>query len=102
MRSRSSWPSSKGEPLPGPRGRSARADCPVVIQAPAPEITPAMLDQIASQVADRLAAGLFGEQLRAAMTATMRDTIRGVVSETSERLVREEIARVKAQAERES
>ncbi len=92
----------QGEPLPVHEVAAPPPTAPMVVQVPAPEITPAMLDQIASQVADRLAAGLFGEQLRAAMTTTMRDTIRGLVSETSERLVREEIARVKAQAERES
>jgi hypothetical protein len=61
----------------------------------APEITPAMLDEIAARVADRLSAGSFGETLRSAMATTVRDTVRSVVSETSERLVREEIDRIK-------
>jgi hypothetical protein len=60
-----------------------------------PEITSDMLDQIAARVADRLNASLFGEQLRDAMTATVRTTVREVVSETSERLVRDEIDRIK-------
>lgn len=72
-----------------------------VIQAP-PEITDAMLDVIADKVAERLNGNLFADHLRAAMTATVRDTVRSVVSETSEKLVRDEIARVKAQAERDT
>lgn len=75
---------------------------PVVVQAAAPEITDTMLDQIADRVADRLSGSLFGDHLRAAMASTVRDTVRSVVSETSEKLVRDEIARVKAQAERDT
>jgi len=73
---------------------------PVVVQAAAPEITADMLDQIAQRVADRLNAATFGADLREAMSATVRETVRAVVAETSERLVRDEIARVKARAER--
>jgi CheY-like chemotaxis protein len=73
---------------------------PPEIKIVTPEITPAMLDQIAARVADRLTASVFGEQLRDAMTATMRETVnqtvsatvRPVVSETSERVVREVVA----------
>ena len=72
------------------------------MQAAAPEITGAMLDQIAERVAERLNAGLLGEHLRDAMMATIRETVRAVVSDTSERLVRDEIARIKAQAERDT
>lgn len=75
---------------------------PVVVQAPAPEVTEAMLDQVAQQVAERLNAATFGAELREAMTAAVRDTVRSVVAETSERLVRDEIARVKARAERDT
>ena len=71
----------------------------VVGQASAPEITDAMLDQIAERVADRLNSGAFGAQLRDAMTATVRDTVRSVVSDTSERLVRDEIARIKSKTQ---
>jgi hypothetical protein len=60
-----------------------------------PEITTDMLDQIAARVADRLNATLFGDQLKDAMTATVRATVREVVSDTSERLVRDEIDRIK-------
>ncbi len=81
---------------------AAPAMAPVVVQVVAPEITGAMLDQIAERVADRLNAGAFGQHLREAMTATVRDTVRSVVSEISERLVRDEIARVKARAERDT
>ena len=74
---------------------------PIIVQAAAPEITGAMLEQIAARVADRLSAGPFGAELRASMAATIRDTVQAVVSETSERLILAEIARVKGQAARE-
>jgi hypothetical protein len=92
----------QGEPLPEPE-RAAEAPvahAPAVVAAP--EITAAMLDQIASRVADRLNSGTFAADLREAMSTTLRDTVRSVVSETSERLVRDEIARVKARAERDT
>jgi CheY-like chemotaxis protein len=72
---------------------------PVVVQAPPPEITSAMLDQIAERVAERLNTSLFADHLRGVIATTVRDTVRSVVSETSEKLVRDEIARVRAQAE---
>jgi CheY-like chemotaxis protein len=75
---------------------------PVVVQAPAPEITDAMLDQIADRVVERLNTATFGADLREAMTATIRDTVRSVVSETSERLVRDEIDRIKGRVERDT
>lgn len=74
------------------------------IQVPAPttpEITDAMLDQIAARVAERLGPGLFGEHMKDALAAAVRDTVRDVVSDTSERLVRDEIDRIRQQAERE-
>lgn len=93
----------QGEPAEVPAaGEPAATPPPVVVSAPAPELTDAMLDQIASRVADRLNASLFEDHLRDAMARTVRDTVRSVVSETSERLVRDEIARVKAQAERDT
>jgi hypothetical protein len=63
--------------------------------AAVPQITDDMLDQIAARVAERLSAGLLGDQLKNLMAATVRDTVRAVVSETSERLVRDEIDRIK-------
>ena len=63
-------------------------------------LTDSMLDQMAERVAVRLNSISFGHHLREAMTSTVRDTVRAVVSETSERLVRDEIARVRAKAER--
>lgn len=66
------------------------------VKVATPEITEQMLDQIAARVAERLSASAFGEQLKDAMTSTMRDAVRSVVSETSERLVRDEIARIKS------
>jgi hypothetical protein len=61
--------------------------------AAAAALSDAQLDQLAERVADKLTAGVVGDRLR--------DTVRRVVAETSERLVREEIARVRAEAERE-
>lgn len=87
---------------PAPLPPAAPAAAPGVVQAAAPELTEAMLDQIAERVADRLNAASFGDNLRDAMTATVRDTVRTVVSETSERLVRDEIARIKGRAERDT
>lgn len=68
---------------------------PPEVRVVSPEITTEMLDEIATRVADRLNAGPFAEALRNSMTSTVRDTVRAVVSETSERLVREEIDRIK-------
>ncbi len=87
---------------PHPPAASAPAPAPVIVQAAAPEITDDMLDQIAERVAVRLNAGSLGEHLRAEITATIRETVHAVVSETSERLVRDEIGRIKAQAERDT
>ena len=58
-----------------------------------PELTDAQIEEIAKRVADKLAAGILGDRLR--------EEVRRVVSETSERLVREEIARIRAEAEHE-
>ncbi len=55
------------------------------------------LDQIAANVAARLRHEGLGDQFREAMLTAMRDTVRSVVSETSERLVLEEIERIKSQ-----
>lgn len=87
---------------PHPPGHSEPAPAPVIVHAAPPEITDGMLDQIAERVANRLSAGSFAEQLREVMTATVRETVREVVSDTSERIVRDEIARLKAQAERDT
>lgn len=75
---------------------------PVAVNTASPEITEAMLDQIAARVADRLNNGKFADHFRDIVIATVRDTVRSMVSETSEKLVRDEIARVKAQAERDT
>lgn len=87
---------------------AAAAPEPAAVQAIAPEITDHMLERIAERVAERLASGAFGAQLRDALSATVsatvsstvsaavRDTVRSVVSETSERLVRDEIERIKS------
>lgn len=91
-----------GDAPPRHEPAAAPAPPPVVIQAVAPEITDEMLDHIAQRVAERLNAGTFGTGLRDAMAVAIRDTVRSVVSETSERLVRDEIARVKARVERDT
>jgi CheY-like chemotaxis protein len=67
-----------------------------VVEVVAPTITDEMLDQIAARVADRLNNAVFGDELRNAMTAAVRETVRTVVSETSERIVRDEIDRIKS------
>jgi hypothetical protein len=56
-------------------------------------ITDAQIEVIAQRVADKLASGVVGDRLREAVAR--------IVSETSERLVREEIARIRAEADRE-
>ena len=60
-----------------------------------PAINDEMLDRIASRVAERLNSSTFGEQLREQIAAALRDTVRSVVCETAERLVRDEIDRIK-------
>ncbi len=87
---------------PPPSIAAATPSAPIAGQAVAPAITEVMLDQIAQRVADRLNASNFGADLRHAMTSAIRETVRTVVSDTSERLVREEIGRVKAKAERDT
>ena len=62
---------------------------PPEIRVVAPEVTDKMLEQIATQVADRLSAGVFADQLKEAMMTTVRDTVRIIAYETSERIVRE-------------
>jgi len=82
---------------------------PPEIKVVTPEITEQMLDEIAQRVTDRLTASTFGEQLRNAMTATMRDavqqtvsgTVGPVVSETSERVVREVVGQTSERVVRE-
>jgi hypothetical protein len=56
-------------------------------------LTDAQVEAIAERVAERLAAGLLGDRIR--------ESLLRMVSDTSERLVREEIVRVRAEAERE-
>ena len=61
------------------------------------QITDAKLEQLASAVAARIQAEGLGDQFREAMLTAVRDTVRSVVSETSERLVRAEIERIKSE-----
>jgi len=85
----------QGEPLPAAEIHEETAPVAAPVEMAAPQITDAMLDQIATRVAERLNAGLLGEQLKIAVTDTVRDTVRSIVSEASERLVRDEIDRIK-------
>jgi hypothetical protein len=64
----------------------------------APQITDEMIAAVAGRVADRLEGDFSIESLKASIVASVRDTVRTVVAETSERLVREEIERIKAKA----
>lgn len=89
-----------GDAFP-PRVAPPAAALPAAVPAATPEITSAMLDEIAERVAERLSAGGFGADLRQSMTVAIRDTVRAVVADSSERLVRDEIARIKARIERE-
>jgi CheY-like chemotaxis protein len=88
----------QGEQPHPPTAASAAPEVKVV----APEVTDDMLDQIAARVADRLSASAFGDWLKDAMASTMRETVREtvrtVVAETSERLVRDEIERIKSKS----
>ena len=81
------------------QGAPIEPSTPVSAKPPAPHFSEDMLDQIASRVAERLAAGRFSEQLRHSITDSVRDTVRVVVSQTSERLVRDEIDRIKARTQ---
>ena len=67
--------------------------------APKPEISDETLDRVAARVADRVRDSFSIDELRDPITAAIRDTVRTVVAETSERLVREEIERIKARAQ---
>jgi uncharacterized protein (DUF2267 family) len=88
----------QGEPneAPDPFAPHVQVAAPVTVQAPAPEITDAMLDQIADRVAAKLGAKLVNDEMRSSVTNTIRDTVRAVVSETSEKLVKDEINRIKS------
>jgi CheY-like chemotaxis protein len=72
------------------------------LPAPAParpaELTSDMLDRLAATVAERLGAGPLGGELTAKLAAGVQGAVRQVVSEASERLVRDEIARIRAEA----
>ena len=85
-------------PLPAERGERHSATLPPEIKLVAPEITEEILDQIASRVADRLSAGAFGEALKDRIAATMNETVRNVVTEASERLVRDTVHPVVTEA----
>ena len=71
---------------------------PVPVVVPTPEITDAMLDQIAERVAEKLGTRLMAD-MRDSMSGAIRDTVRSVVSETSEKLVRDEIERIKSKSQ---
>jgi CheY-like chemotaxis protein len=64
-----------------------------------PEVSDETLDRVAARVAERLRGSFSIDELRDPITAAIRDTVRTVVAETSDRLVREEIERIKAKAQ---
>lgn len=104
----------QGEPI------SPETFAPTNIPAP-PAITPAMLEHLAAMVAERLkgaitvepatpqlddamldrissvVAGRLSDVIRESMQAAVRDAITDMVLDTSERLIREEIDRIKSQ-----
>jgi CheY-like chemotaxis protein len=71
---------------------------PAPAPARPPELTSDMLDRLAATVAERLGAGPLGGELTAKLAAGVQGAVRQVVSEASERLVRDEIARIRAEA----
>jgi CheY-like chemotaxis protein len=71
---------------------------PAPAPARPPELTSDMLDRLAATVAERLGAGPLGGELTAKLAADVQGAVRQVVSEASERLVRDEIARIRAEA----
>ena len=96
-----------------PRRRRSRLDDPQQPRGPgegdvelpqplaplAPQITTEMLDHVVVHVVERIQVGFSIDRLKDSITASIRDTVRSVVSETSERLVREEIERIKSRAQ---
>ena len=86
------------EPLPAEESAAEPVPDPLPQVSPAEPLgltlTDAQLQELAALVAARVATTMLGEQ--------MRDSIRRIVSETAERLVREEIARIRADADPES
>ncbi|HJU42609.1 MAG TPA: response regulator [Vicinamibacterales bacterium] len=65
----------------------------------APVISEEMMNLVAARVAERVQSNFSIDSLKDAITASIRDTVRTVVAETSERLVREEIDRIKSKAQ---
>jgi CheY-like chemotaxis protein len=65
----------------------------------APFIRDDMLNVVAPRVAERVQGNFSIDRIKDAITESVRDTVRAVVAETSERLVREEIERIKSKAQ---
>jgi hypothetical protein len=61
-----------------------------------PQITDDMLERVSGRVAERVQGSFSIDHLRDAIAGAIRDTVRAVVSETSDRLVREEIERIRS------
>ena len=64
-----------------------------------PQITDEMLTDIATRVAGHIQGSFSMESLKDPITEAIRETVRAIVTDTSERLVREEIERIKAKGE---
>ena len=87
---------------PAEPGVPPPASAPRLVKPKASRVNPARteaaLNAIATKVAQRLASGPFADRISDAISAAVRETVKIAVSETSERLVREEIARIKDEA----
>ena len=67
--------------------------------AAAPIISEDMLNLVAARVAEQVQGNFSIDRIKDSITDSVRDTVRTVVAETSERLVREEIERIKSKAQ---
>ena len=67
--------------------------------AAAPVISEEMLNLVAARVAERIEGNFSVDRLKDSIAESVRDTVRTVVADTSERLVREEIERIKSKAQ---
>jgi hypothetical protein len=72
---------------------------PVPPPPAAPAISDEMLNLVAARVAERVQGNFSIDRIRDSIAESVRDTVRAVVAETSERLVREEIERIKSKAQ---
>ena len=72
---------------------------PVAPLPGAPAISEEMLSLVAARVAERVQGNFSIDRVKDSIAEAVRETVRTVVAETSERLVREEIERIKAKGQ---